>query len=172
MKVQRILNVAVVGLGVGEQHALAYVRTGSCALTWVYDIDAARMDRVIADIGQGAGAGSFDAVLADASVDLVSIASYDDAHFAQVVAALQAGKHLFVEKPLCCSIDELRVIKQAWEASGSIRTAARMRRFMVVLPTTPRAHSTIGCPRRAENHLGLDCWRGKYREGGPLCDSS
>lgn len=113
-----MLDVAVIGLGVGEQHAIAFLRTGNCALRWVYDLDASRMQRVVAELGQGAAAGSFEIILADRSVNVLSIASYDDAHFDQVLAALRAGKHVFVEKPLCRSIKELRVIKEAWEGKG------------------------------------------------------
>ena len=121
-----MLGVAVIGLGVGEQHACAYVRTGSCVLRWVYDIDAARMHRVVKELGQGAAAESFEAVLADRSVDVVSIASYDDAHFEQVLKALRAGKHVFVEKPLCRSIKELRAIKEAFQASSHRHLASNL----------------------------------------------
>jgi predicted dehydrogenase len=48
----------------------------------------------------------------------VSIASYDDAHFSQAVAALSARKHVFIEKPLCRSLDELRALKDCWRTSG------------------------------------------------------
>ena len=107
------LGVAVIGLGVGEQHARAYLRS-PCRLRRLYDVDAVRMTRVLAELGQGAAADSLQDVLEDRTVDVVSIASYDDAHVEQVVAALRAGKHVFVEKPMCRSMDELRAIKQAW----------------------------------------------------------
>lgn len=112
----RPLGVAVVGLGVGEAHAWAYLDAG-CRLVRVCDIDATRAARVAAALG-AARAGSFEEILADPEVDAVSIASYDDAHFEQAVAALRAGKHVFCEKPLCRSIEELRALKAAWSASG------------------------------------------------------
>jgi predicted dehydrogenase len=115
----RTLGVAVIGLGVGAQHALAYSRIRACTLRWLYDLDAARMKRVSAEIGQGAPIESFEAILDDELVDVVSIASYDDAHCGQIVAALRARKHVFAEKPLGRSIDELKEIKRAWEASGA-----------------------------------------------------
>ena len=52
-------------------------------------------------------------VLADADIDLVSICSYDDAHAEQVLAALEAGKHVFVEKPLCVTRTECDAIRAA-----------------------------------------------------------
>lgn len=107
------------GLGVGEQHALAYARSG-CAVKWVFDLKRHRMDAALARVGAGAPARSFEQILEDPLVDLVSIASFDDAHCQQVVAALHAGKHVFVEKPLCRSISELRDIDRAWRDSGRL----------------------------------------------------
>jgi len=121
-----MLGVAVVGLGVGEQHARAYLQTLKCQLRWVYDLDGGRMDALIRELGAGARADSFDTVLADQRVDVVSIASYDDAHAGQVVAALEAGKHVFVEKPLCRSQEEFRSIREAWRANGCRQLAANL----------------------------------------------
>ncbi len=53
------------------------------------------------------------AMLADPSVDTVVIATRHDAHASQVLAALQAGKHVFCEKPLCLTLDELADIEGA-----------------------------------------------------------
>ncbi len=48
-----------------------------------------------------------DDALADEAIDTVVIATRHDAHAAQVLAALRAGKHVFCEKPLCLTLDEL-----------------------------------------------------------------
>src|SRR5207249_12294415 len=76
------------------------------------------MQRVLGQLRQGTAADSVETLLQDQAVDVVSIASYDDLHGPQVVAALRAGKHVFVEKPLCRSVKELLAIKRAWLASG------------------------------------------------------
>ncbi len=56
------------------------------------------------------------AVLNDPGIDTVVIATRHNAHARQVIAALRAGKHVFCEKPLCLTQDELTAIKA--EASG------------------------------------------------------
>ncbi|MFQ5630687.1 MAG: Gfo/Idh/MocA family protein [bacterium] len=113
-----MLNIAVIGLGVGEQHALAYSKRQDCRLRWLYDLDADQTKQVVCRLGQGEVAENFRAILEDESIHLMSIATYDDAHFEQVVAALNAGKHIFVEKPLCRSITELQSIKKTWQANN------------------------------------------------------
>lgn len=112
------LGVAVVGLGVGEQHARAFQRHPACQLRSVYDLDPLHAHTVGQRLGGVPVADSFASILRDPTVDVVSIASFDDAHFAQVCKALDAGKHLFVEKPLCRSLEELQRIKTTWQRSG------------------------------------------------------
>ena len=116
----------MIGLGVGAQHALAYAGLDGCRLRYVYDLDTPKMQRVLGQLGQGTAGVSVEALLQDQAVDVVSIASYDDMHGTQVAAALRAGKHVFVEKPLCRSVEELRAIKHAWLMSGHRHLASNL----------------------------------------------
>jgi len=52
-----------------------------------------------------------DEIFADPQIDTVVIATRHDAHARQVLAALRAGKHVFCEKPLCLTLDELAEIE-------------------------------------------------------------
>ena len=112
------LGVAVVGLGVGEQHARAWLDTGRCKLRWLHDLDNDRAQRLARELGDVAVANDLSAILEDENTHAVSVASWDDAHAEQTVALLRAGKHVFVEKPLCRSQAELTAIEEAWEAGG------------------------------------------------------
>jgi len=57
---------------------------------------------------------SFDVLVADQDVDFVIIATPPAEHGAQALAAVQAGKHVFVEKPLSTSLDEAeRLVAEA-----------------------------------------------------------
>ncbi len=121
------VGVAVVGLGVGAEHARAYLRTGRCDLIWLHDLDGAKAKALASQLGTGRVAESFEQVLDDPHVDVVSIATYDDAHFDQVVAALDADKHVFVEKPLCRTLGELSTVKQAWcRGNGRLKLSSNL----------------------------------------------
>jgi len=52
--------------------------------------------------------------------DAVIIATRHDTHAALALKSLEAGKHVFVEKPLCLTLDELDRIERAWRARGSV----------------------------------------------------
>ena len=114
MDAREKIGVAVIGLGIGEQHARAYHKMNDCVIHWFYDLSYIKAKVVADELGQGRVATCFEEILHDPKVQIVSIASYDSDHFDQVVAALDAGKHVFVEKPICRTIDELEIVKKAW----------------------------------------------------------
>ena len=70
------------------------------------------------------------AVFNDEQVNLVVISTRHDAHAEQVVCALRSNKHVFVEKPLCISWQQLDAIKELYENEevGSLLTVGYNRR--------------------------------------------
>jgi predicted dehydrogenase/threonine dehydrogenase-like Zn-dependent dehydrogenase len=85
------------------------------------------------------------AILADPEIDAVCIATRHDSHAAYVEAALKAGKHVFVEKPLCLTLKELAAIEAAQAASGRLLMVGFNRRFApMVVKTKARLAATPG----------------------------
>ena len=68
-------------------------------------------------------------ILEDADVDAVVITTRHGAHASQVIESLNAGKNVFVEKPLALTLEEIETIKSAVEKSGKIVTVGFNRRF-------------------------------------------
>jgi predicted dehydrogenase/threonine dehydrogenase-like Zn-dependent dehydrogenase len=58
-----------------------------------------------------------DSLLHDGQVEAVVVSTRHDSHAGYVVKALRAGKHVFVEKPLCLSLGELEHIEEAYTKS-------------------------------------------------------
>lgn len=56
-------------------------------------------------------------ILQDPEIDAVFIATRHDSHARLTIEALQAGKHVFVEKPLALSRSELVAVDEAWRAA-------------------------------------------------------
>jgi polar amino acid transport system substrate-binding protein len=61
-------------------------------------------------------ASAADEILHDAGVDAVVIATRHDQHAPLVIEALRSGKHVFVEKPLAISVEQLQQVVQAYQA--------------------------------------------------------
>lgn len=68
-------------------------------------------------------------IFADREIDLVFIASRHDSHAALVQAALEAGKAVFVEKPLCLTEAELASVEDVWRAHPLPLMVGHNRRF-------------------------------------------
>lgn len=64
-----------------------------------------------------------DALLADPEINTVVITTRHNSHARFVLAALRAGKHVFVEKPLCLTLDELNEIEEVYSALGTRHSA-------------------------------------------------
>lgn len=56
----------------------------------------------------------------DRNTDAVVITTQHDSHARFVIKGLQSGKHIFVEKPLCLTLDELEAIQEAYEKSAGL----------------------------------------------------
>jgi predicted dehydrogenase/threonine dehydrogenase-like Zn-dependent dehydrogenase len=70
-----------------------------------------------------------DDILNDSEVDAVIITTRHNAHARMCIAALQAGKHVFVEKPLALSLEEIDEIIKVYEQSNKTLTVGFNRRF-------------------------------------------
>ncbi|MFQ5623918.1 MAG: Gfo/Idh/MocA family protein [Paracoccaceae bacterium] len=113
------ISVLAAGLGnMGRSHALAYHRNPGFRI-------AALMNRSAVDLppelrGYPLHA-EFHAALEATKPDLVAIATYSDSHADYAVAAMEAGAHVFVEKPLATTVaDAERVVAKARETGRKL----------------------------------------------------
>lgn len=60
----------------------------------------------------------YDDMLADPAVEMVQVATPDWLHAEQSIRALEAGKHVLVQKPLCCSMAEMAAMRSARDRTG------------------------------------------------------
>ena len=107
----RPLRAGVIGLGVGEQHIAGYREHSQCEVVAVCDTDPEKLAEVQSRHPELVGVSDPVELLDDSEIDVVSIASYDDAHHAQIMRALANGKHVFVEKPLVLYENELQEVR-------------------------------------------------------------
>ena len=121
------LRVGVTGVGsLGFHHARLYAADPAVHLVGVHDARPERAAQVAAQVGTTAYS-SFEALLAD--VEAVSVVVPTPAHHAVGVAALRAGRHVLMEKPLAASIEEAEALVAAAEAGGVLLQTGHVERF-------------------------------------------
>ncbi len=101
------IAVAVVGLGYwGPNLVRNFSLAEGAVVSHVCDLSEERLARAARTFPYVKTTRFFDDVLGDPTVDLVAVATPVRTHYRLATGALQAGKHIFVEKPLACSTSE------------------------------------------------------------------
>jgi len=114
-------RVLVVGLGsMGMSHALAYTRIDGFEVVGVCERNIARR-RLPAALGGAERFTVFEEALAATKPDAVSINTWSDTHADYAVKAMEAGAHVFVEKPLASTVaDAERVVAVAQQTGRKL----------------------------------------------------
>ena len=131
MSSHSIVRFAVIGAGViGDVHAQA-IRSlpDVAALSLIVSAREASARRLAEARGAGGYSTDFDAALADPDIDAVSICTPTGLHADQAVAALQAGKHVMIEKPMAISLEAADRVLAAEQASGRKVAVVSQHRF-------------------------------------------
>jgi predicted dehydrogenase len=116
-----VLNLAVVGYGYWGPNIVRNVMDRPELELW--GLCEMNPDRVAKFSGRYPGihtTDSFDEVLDDANVDAVSIATPPATHYTLVKQALEAGKHVLVEKPLATSVADAEELVEIAERKGLV----------------------------------------------------
>lgn len=112
------LNVALVGLGFGGAFAGIYKEHPNVGELTLFDTKREIAEQVSAHIGGAKIADSFEAILADSSIDAVHLVTPIPLHADQTMAVLESGKHCACTVPTATSIEDIRRIVEAKRKSG------------------------------------------------------
>ncbi len=120
---ERPIGCAIVGLGQrGQSFARRLGALAGVEVRWLADLSPDRMAAARGHLVDPAPALTADAreAFADPAVEAVFIALPDWLHRPFAVAAFEAGKHVFLEKPMATTLADAWAIVAAWKASGRI----------------------------------------------------
>lgn len=112
-----------------------------------------------------------DEVCEDSGVDIVAVSSRHGSHAHLTRTALDAGKHVFCEKPLALTADELESVLDSASRSGKVLAVGFNRRFAPMVEKTRRHIQAAGGPislayRVSAGKLPADHWIWDPEEGG------
>lgn len=124
------LRIGVVGLGwFGEIHCETIVGVPNLELAALCTRKPDRLATIAEKFGVAKTSTDYRDLLADPDIDAVSIVTMWDQHTEPTVAALAAGKHVFLEKPMAHTVEDCRTILEAAKASKGILQVGHICRF-------------------------------------------
>jgi predicted dehydrogenase len=114
------VRILVVGLGnMGRSHALAYHRLGGFTIVGLVSRSIrSNVDRLPAELQPYPLFEDYEEALRATRPDAVSINTYTDTHAAYAIRAMDAGCHVFVEKPLATNIADAEAVVAKAKATG------------------------------------------------------
>jgi myo-inositol 2-dehydrogenase / D-chiro-inositol 1-dehydrogenase len=126
-----ILNVGIIGAGrIGKVHAASLAHRIPCArILAIADVNGESARQVAAQFGIPTAADDPAAVLENKDIDAVLICASTDTHARLTVAAAQAGKHIFCEKPIAHGLRDIDEALAAVEKAGVRLQVGFNRRF-------------------------------------------
>ena len=102
----------------GASHARAYARLEGFELAGLVAPTDRRRGPLAAELGVAAQFADIDAALSAIRPDVVSVCSYPDTHASYCLKAIEAGAHVFVEKPVAQSVEDAATVVTAARGSG------------------------------------------------------
>jgi predicted dehydrogenase len=179
--------VGVIGAGgMGSNHIGLLAHRPDVRVAYICDVDRERVAGGVREVesatGQApAGVSDLRRVLDDPQVDAVLIATPDHWHAPASILALDAGKHVYVEKPCCHNLREGQLMAEACRRSGKhlqVGTQSRSTGFvraaiervlageigevLVAKAWNSQQRASIGkeSPSEPPQHLDFDLWLG------------
>jgi UDP-N-acetylglucosamine 3-dehydrogenase len=124
------IKYGVLGLGwFGEKHLEALSAIPNVEIHSVCTRNAPRLAEVAAKFGAKKSFTDYAQMLADPELEAVSVVTMWDQHAAPAIAALQAGKHVFLEKPMASTVADCDAIVAAVHAARGSFMVGHICRF-------------------------------------------
>ena len=167
------LKIGLIGAGnlAKWAHLPALKQVSGASLHAVYSSSGARGKSYAMRFGAQYACSNYEEMLDDAEIDVILVSSASHHHARETVAALNAGKHVFVEKPMAVSIDECREIYRAVQKSGRQVCVGFNRRFAPFYvemknQLAGRTNPLIVTTRMNSPGMRGDFWGGDPKYGG------
>ncbi|RTE03977.1 Gfo/Idh/MocA family protein [Paenibacillus whitsoniae] len=123
-------RIAVIGAGsISEMHLRAYQNNPNAEIYAICDLNEERARAKAEKYSIPHVFTSYEELLADPAIDAVSICTWNNSHAPISIAALDAGKNVLTEKPLCKTVSEALAVEEAVKRSGKTLQVGFVRRY-------------------------------------------
>ena len=131
----KMMKIGVIGAGLRSSNAWnAHKPEQGWEIAAVMDVKESALDKFKEKLPNASYYTDYNKLLAQKDLDAVFICSPDNCHEEQAVAALKAGKAVFLEKPMAITIEGCdRILRTAYETGTKLFVGHNMRYFPVIL---------------------------------------
>jgi predicted dehydrogenase len=168
------MTVAIIGPGmIGASHAAAWREVGA----EVSYLVSRHPDATLKDAPNARTVTDLEVALMDPDVDIVTVCTPTPTHRTFAEAALRAGKHVLLEKPMALTVPDAQAIAREAEVSGRVLMVGHVVRFFDAYVRVRRVVQDGGIGRpvhvRAERMIAPPAtpwWFDEEQSGGPAVD--
>ena len=165
----RELGIGFIGLRMGSGQLRQVAGMRGARVAGVCDLDEALVESLGREFDTPVATTDYRELVAHPEVDIVSVATPDDHHLEQTLAAFESGKHVMVEKPMGRTVEECEQMLAAQRAAGKHLMVAHVARFYGLFQQAKQwcEDGTLGDPyhiytsyiHNYEQIPGYDGWR-------------
>lgn len=156
MSLPAVVRFGFIGAGMIAHHSAKHVhRHPHGRVTAVYDTNPARAADLAAQRGVAEVCGSVGEMLSNPEIDAVYIAVPNKFHAESAIAALEAGKHVLIEKPLAMNASEGAAMIAAARKSGRVLLVGMNQRY---LPAAQTIRAAVAAGEAGEIYHAKAYW--------------
>ena len=104
------INAAIIGSGIGIKHLEAINKYKKSKVSVLCEKDKTKISLLKKKYPDIKIISTENKIFKDKSINLVSIASYDNFHYSQILQCIKYNKNIIVEKPMCLTLPQLKKI--------------------------------------------------------------
>ncbi|GIP33779.1 Gfo/Idh/MocA family protein [Paenibacillus sp. J2TS4] len=124
------MKIGVIGAGsISGVHLDAYHKNPEVEIYAICDLNEERAKEKAEKYGASKIFTDYNELLALPEIDAVSVCTWNNTHAPISIAALEAGKHVLVEKPLCKTVEEALQVEETVKRSGKVLQVGFVRRY-------------------------------------------
>lgn len=164
-----MIKVGILGCGnLGKTHAKCIAELEGIESVAYCDVFEEKARALLEEFGGEYATSDPERVFQDPAVDAIYVTTLHDTHADYCIRALNAGKHVLVEKPLAMTVEQCVAIGEAVERSGkTLFTAYKMRYYELLWKAKELIpHPVMVTMQMMDNRWGNDSWANDPVKGG------
>jgi len=115
------ISAAIIGMGIGSKHLQAIEELKNCSVKIICEKNLKKINYLRKKFPTKLITNDENKIFDNKDINLVSIASYDNFHYSQIIKSIKSKKHIIIEKPMCLNYKQLKKIYELLKKNNGIK---------------------------------------------------